>query len=429
MSRQAAAKAAATADALEAFLRRRPAVPGRPADVAPVAAPAAMSPATPTERIAAVVAAKSVAAAADRAGEGASGSLPSPTVPRTLAQQRRRNTPVGRRRPGGRCARHRRWGPRRAAAPGASRLAVPPAHRHRIPGGTRGVPGRGGRRRDHPLAARPGAHRRGRVSPAGGAAATAAAQPQPGRRPHPRRPAARRRGTAARPGAGPGRPQPGLPVRPARAAAGAGGHVAARPGRSGRAGLAVDALGHHRRSAPRDGRARRGRGPPPGRRAGSLWSPSSSGRPTGRRGGPWRRSGRGFRGCASTYSPAMTRPGDRRRGPGGRAGRRRARADRLGGSAPRRADQHRAGAVGRRHHRAARLAAGHGAGEEDRSGAAVDRGADRAVRRRPERRPGRSGGTPDRSLGRLDGAGGQPHRTLVAPGAAGRSGGGTRRRG
>ena len=43
--------------------------------------------------------------------------------------------------------------------------------------------------------------------------------------------------------------------------------------------------------------------------------------------------------------------------------------------------------------------------------------------------PGRSGGTPDRSLGRLDGAGGQPHRTLVAPGAAGRSGGGTRRRG
>ena len=36
---------------------------------------------------------------------------------------------------------------------------------------------------------------------------------------------------------------------------------------------------------------------------------------------PWRALaaiGRGFRGCASTYGPAMTRPGDRRRGPGGR---------------------------------------------------------------------------------------------------------------
>ena len=80
----------------------------------------------------------------------------------------------------------------------------------------------------------------------------------------------------------------------------------------------------------------------------------------------------------------------------------------------RRADQHRAGAVGRRRHRAARLAAGHGAGEEDRSGAAVDRRPDRAVRRRPERCPGRSGGTPDRSLGHWTRAGGQPHRTLVA---------------
>ena len=127
--------------------------------------------------------------------------------------------------------------------------------------------------------------------------------------------------------------------------------------------------------------------------------------------------------------PAMTRPGDRRRGPGGRAGRRRARADRLGGSAPRRADQHRAGAVGRRHHRAARLAAGHGARQKTRPGAAVDRGVDRAVRRRPERRPDRSGGASDRSLGRLDGDGGIVDGTLVAPGAAGGSGGGARRRG
>ena len=72
MSRQAARKAAATADALEAFLRRRPGVPGRPADAAPVAAP------VPADG---PVADKSLAAAADRAGAGASGSLPSPAVP------------------------------------------------------------------------------------------------------------------------------------------------------------------------------------------------------------------------------------------------------------------------------------------------------------------------------------------------------------
>ena len=80
MSRQAARKAAATADVLEAFLRRRPAAPGRPADAAPVAAPAAMSPATPDGRLAAVADA-APAAAADRAGAGAAASLPSPTVP------------------------------------------------------------------------------------------------------------------------------------------------------------------------------------------------------------------------------------------------------------------------------------------------------------------------------------------------------------
>jgi hypothetical protein len=76
MSRPAAAQAAATADALEAFLRRRPGVSGTRAG----ATPAALSPATPDGRVA-VVADKSLAAGADRAGEGAYGPLPSPAVP------------------------------------------------------------------------------------------------------------------------------------------------------------------------------------------------------------------------------------------------------------------------------------------------------------------------------------------------------------
>ena len=60
-----------------------------------------------------------------------------------------------------------------------------------------------------------------RLLPPSGRATTAApAQPEPGRRPHGRRPTARRGRPPPRPRGRPGRSQPGLPVRPARPCAG-----------------------------------------------------------------------------------------------------------------------------------------------------------------------------------------------------------------
>ena len=76
MSRQTAAKAAAAADALEAFLRRRPGVAGMHAD----ATPAALSSATPDGWVAAV-AGENPEAGADGAGEGSYGPLPPLAVP------------------------------------------------------------------------------------------------------------------------------------------------------------------------------------------------------------------------------------------------------------------------------------------------------------------------------------------------------------
>ena len=76
MSRQTAAKAAAAADALEAFLRRRPGV----ADTRSEAASATAGPAPPEGR-ATAVADTMPEAGADRAGEGASGALSAAAVP------------------------------------------------------------------------------------------------------------------------------------------------------------------------------------------------------------------------------------------------------------------------------------------------------------------------------------------------------------
>ena len=104
-------------------------------------------------------------------------------------------------------------------------------------------------------------------------------------------------------------------------------------------------------------------------------------------------------------------------------GRPRAGDFRLGGCAARGFGGSGAGSLGRRFRWTARLVAGDGAGPEDRSGAAVDRRADRGVRDRD----GNSAGRSDRgahdgagALRRLVGHGGDPGLAALAVIAAGR---------